>query len=229
MKEILQYQDIDLKIKKIENDIANSEAKKNATDMQNMLRALQEKLQSLEEQAASVNEKYKKIEAGMLEANKKLEQIKAKAEKVNGSNAQTLVEVVNQMKGIMQTYDKEASALSRNAESLSKDLENVMKNAKTAKKNLLYYREQYEALRNSKAGELKELKAKLAAEEKKVDPKLLARYTAKATGKNTKVVVPLENGRCGGCKMEVAASGLAKLQKEKVMECENCGRIIYID
>ena len=229
MKEILLYQDIDLKIKKIENEIATSDAKKNATEMQNLLRALQEKLSNLEEQAAAINSKYKKVEAGMVEANKKLEQIKAKAAKVKSDEADALIDVVNQMKNIMQTYDKEASALGKNAENISKDLENVMTKAKTAKKNLLYYREQYDALRASKSGELNELKSKLAAQEKKVEPKLLAKYLAKSTGKNSKVIVPLENGRCGGCKMEVAASGLAKLEKDKVMECENCGRIIYLD
>ena len=228
MKELLQYQDIDLKIKKIEFEISSSEARKKASEMQNLMRSLQEKYSKLEQQASSINSKFSKLEAGMNEASKKVGQLGSKAQKTNSKAAADLVEIANQMKAILQTYEKEINASYKSADFVSKELETVMKNAKTARSNLLYYKEQYDKLRSSKEQELKELKAKLVEQEKKVDSKLLAKYIAKATGKNTKVVVPLENGRCGGCKMEVAASGLAKLEKEKSMECENCGRIIYL-
>ena len=228
MQTLLQYQDLDLKIKRIESEISSSEARKKATEMQNLLRTLQEKLQSLEQQAASINSKYAKLEAAMEEAVKKVEQLAAKTQKVKSAAAEELSEIAGQMKNALQSYERETNTVLKSAEAVSRDLDVVMKNAKTAKSNLMYYKDQYDKLRASKEGELKELKAKLAEQEKKVDPKLLSKYIAKATGKNTKVVVPLENGRCGGCKMEVAASGLAKLEKEKMMECENCGRIIYL-
>lgn len=229
MKDILIYQDLDLKIKKIENDILESDSRKNATEMQNHLRALQEKLAKLEQQAQNLNQKYEKVEAGMAEASKKFEQLTAKANIVVGADAEALAETAKTMQNILQTYDREASSLGRIAEEISRELESVMKNAKTAKKNLLFYREQYDKLRASKETELQELKKQLKAKEATVDKKLLSKYLSKQTGRNTRIFVPLENGRCGGCKMEIAQSGLAKIAKDKFMECENCGRIIYID
>ena len=228
MKELLQYQETDLKIKKIESEIASSDARKNATEMQNRLKMLQEKLQNLEQQAFAVNERYRKSNNALLEAVKKVDALKAKSDKVKPSAADEFAEIINQMKGMLGSLDKEISSINKTAENISKDIESVMKNAKTAKSNLLFYKEQYDKLRASKDGELKSLKDELKKQESKVDSKLLAKYQSKAQGKTSKVVVPLENGRCGGCKMEVASSGLSKLEKEKMMECENCGRIIYL-
>ena len=229
MKELLQYQDIDLKIKRIESEISTSESRKKATEMQNLLRSLQEKLQSLEQKAAEINAKYKKLDTTIADAGKKIEQLHAKSEKAKAGQTAEIEEVCNQIKNALGSLDKEILNLTKSADVVSKEIESVMKNAKTAKSNLIFYKGEYDKLRASKEGELKELKSKLAEQEKKVDAKLLAKYIAKATGKNTKIVVPLENGRCGGCKMEIASSAISKLQKDKIMECENCGRIIYIN
>ena len=229
MKDILIYQDIDLKIKRIENEIASSEVRKNATEMQNHLRALQDKLAKIESQAEAINAKHEKISGLVVEAEKKIAQIDQKTENVKGQDAEALIEVVKTLQNSLQQLDKEASNISRSAEQITREIESVMKNAKTAKKNLLFYRDEYDKLRASKEAELQDLKAKLLAQEKFLDKKLLAKYQSKQTGRLTKVFVPLENGRCGGCKMEIAATGLAKLEQNGYMECENCGRIIYID
>ena len=133
------------------------------------------------------------------------------------------------IQNVFSIIDKEAVNLQKKAEEIIKELENVMKNAKTAKKNLIFYREQYDKLRESRQKELQELKSKLLEQEKLVDKKLLIKYHSKQTGRTTKIFVPLKNGRCGGCQMEIAATGLAKLDANKFLECENCGRIIYVE
>ena len=64
MKEILEYQKLDGKIRKIENEIKNSEDRKNASKMQDYLRDSQVKLVKLEEQS----EKLVKIQKKAIEA-----------------------------------------------------------------------------------------------------------------------------------------------------------------
>ncbi|MBQ9790583.1 MAG: hypothetical protein IJW24_03210 [Clostridia bacterium] len=60
MKEMLEYQKLDSKIKKIENEIRNSEDRKNASKMQDYLRDSQAKLVKLEEQSEKLVKLQKK-------------------------------------------------------------------------------------------------------------------------------------------------------------------------
>ena len=62
----------------------------------------------------------------------------------------------------------------------------------------------------------------------KVDPKLMAKYASKSEGKIFPIFVPETNGRCGRCRMEISASKLSDLKSKGTVECENCGRIIYL-
>ena len=229
MKDILEYQEIDLAIKRIENEIHNSESRKKAAEMQNLLRTLQDQLIKLDDQAKSINEKFEKIDSNLRAGEAKFKQINDKANTAVGGKAEELVENAKSMQNILQVLEKEATGLYKLANDLAKELEIVMKNAKIAKKNLIYYREQYDNLRKSHENELKSLQVRLQNQEKKVDKKLLSKYQLKQTGRSTKVFVPLVAGRCGGCHMEIAASGMSKLENEKFLECENCGRIIYME
>ena len=73
------------------------------------------------------------------------------------------------------------------------------------------------------------LKEQMKAIAQEADPKLMERYLKVRANKRVPVFVPLvaPNG-CGGCGMEIASDALNKLQENKIQECPNCGRILYI-
>ncbi len=46
--------------------------------------------------------------------------------------------------------------------------------------------------------------------------------------KNGIAVVPVSGGQCGGCHMKLVASTMVKVQSAaEIIQCENCGRILY--
>ena len=53
-------------------------------------------------------------------------------------------------------------------------------------------------------------------------------YLQKREGKLFPVFVELTATKCGGCRMEISVSKQAKLKADGMIECENCGRIIYV-
>ena len=67
----------------------------------------------------------------------------------------------------------------------------------------------------------------LNAQKKKVNPEFLNKYLSKQEGKVFPIFVELKDNRCGGCRMEVPAGKLKDLNTKHILECENCGRIIY--
>lgn len=65
----------------------------------------------------------------------------------------------------------------------------------------------------------------------KIEPTLLSLYERLMKIKNGVAVAPMnEGGRCGGCQMRLIASTVQKAQSGKELtQCEDCGRILYVD
>lgn len=229
MQEILKYQDLDLKIKKIEADIAASDDRKNATQMQSALRSLQEKLVKIEQLSSEINERYRVAEKSLDDAVKKLELFSKKVGSAEGTKVDEAVETGKALQEGAGKLEREVANLVRQSDEIAKEIENVMKNARVAKKNLGIYKENYDKFRASFEPELSNLKKELVLQEKHIDKKLFSKYQAKQSGRNIQVFVPLKSGRCGGCRMEIPVAGLNKLEKNKFMECESCGRIVFIE
>ena len=63
--------------------------------------------------------------------------------------------------------------------------------------------------------------------ERQVDPTFLAKYK-RARVHHSIPVVPVVNEKCSGCNMSLPMAVIKKLtSQETVLECENCGRILY--
>ena len=66
-------------------------------------------------------------------------------------------------------------------------------------------------------------------EAKKVEPSLLERYRS-IKQHCTPPMAKLVEGQCSGCFMSLPSATLLELKNgEHIVECDNCGRIIYIE
>lgn len=226
MQEILKYQDIDAKIKKIEGDILSSECRKNAAKMQQYLKDSQTKIMQLESSSGNVVETYKRANKLYNEFVEKLSELNKKIEGSTLENIDGLKELVSKYYDILAKLEREINNMSNQINSINKEFDGVMKNARTARKNLEVYKEEYNKLKASKEPEIVALKKELEQLKEKVNPELLKKYLAKKEGKYP-VFVPENSGRCSGCRMEIPGMKLNELSSGGYIECENCGRIIY--
>lgn len=226
MQEILKYQDIDLKIKKIEGEILSSECRQNAGKMQQYLKDSQTKIMQLESSSGKVVDTYKKATKLYNEFVEKLSELNKKIEGATLENIDGLKELVSKYYDILSKLEREISNMSNQINSINREFDNVMKNARTARKNLEVYKDEYNKLKETKEPEILALKKELDALKTKVNPELLKKYLAKREGKQP-VFVPEKDGRCGGCRMEIPGIKLNELLSGGHIECENCGRVIY--
>lgn len=73
----------------------------------------------------------------------------------------------------------------------------------------------------------KRLRPDLAAE---VDPQWLSRYQRILQNKGDVALVPIENGSCGGCHMNLPPQVVHDARKGSLLvSCSFCGRIVYFD
>ncbi len=228
MKELLKYQEMDLDIKKLEGELSEHSDRKNALKMQQILKDCQSKLTELEKKSSETLKaynQYKKIYENMV---KNLEVIEKNSDTDSSAKMDGLVDAINAITTNLAMLDKEMTNMVNYPSSVQAEYNSIMKNARTAKASMQKYKDSFNNAKVDAEKLLETKRVELAKQGAKVDPKLLARYKQKAT-EIKKVVVPLLNGKCGGCRIEPSAGKLSILKSKHMIECENCGRIIYIE
>lgn len=228
MQEILKYQDLDLKLKKLEAELNSSVNKKSASDMQQYLRDGQTKLVKLEENAKVLIEQYQKATALYNDFLNKLEALSKEVESGVAIQNENLDAVLKKFSADAEKLDNHIVNLANKISVVNKEFESVMNNAKKARHNLEIYKANFAKEKEKYDPEILKIKKALEEQKKFVNQSLLNKYLAKAEGKNIVVFVPESAGRCGGCRMEISGVKLSDLKAKGMIECENCGRVIYL-
>ena len=64
---------------------------------------------------------------------------------------------------------------------------------------------------------------------KAVEPTLMERYQKKRADKMYPILYEVKNNACGACRMNLSMSDMNKLKNGEVIDCEQCGRMIYLE
>lgn len=227
MQEIIKYQELDIKVKKLDAELKSSANRNNAIEMQQFLKDVQTKLVSLDNNAKALSEQYEKSVAVYNEFIKKLDNLVKEVDSANGEKSASLVAVIEKFSNDADKLENHISSLQGRMNAVSRDVDNLMNNAKKAKHNLEIYKAAYAQEREKIEPQITALKADLVKQRSKVSPDLLEKYDAKADGKISDIFVPEINGRCKGCRMEISAGKMSLLNTNGIIECENCGRYIF--
>jgi len=221
MKEILKYQELDAKIRQLKSKVSNSESRKKAAAMQDYLKDSQNKIVELDARAGASAGRIRKLKETYDLLINKFNSLVA-AEDTTSGDIIKLLEQIDKL-------ERDISILQNGLVVINKDFEGLMKKAKTAKANLIFYKQEFENFKAENEPAIKEVEAELAKQKAKVKPELMAKYSAKLEGKIFPIFVPLRGGHCAGCRMEIPAGKLKDIDKGKYVECENCGRLVYIE
>lgn len=227
---ILQYQEYDMKYIKLENELKSSqEAKKVMAYKQTGQQSI-ENLTRMNDVADHTMESIKKIIASLEDTGKQIDEINNS--ELKDCDEKQLDYFVKQLEKLEQKLEDAEKEISRGNRELSEINANQKKDFEQAAKAAKAYRmatEAFNELKKNMAVEANALMKEMKAIAQDVEPKLMERYQKVRANKRVPVFVPLvkPNG-CGGCGMEVASDALNKLQENKIQECPNCGRILYI-
>jgi len=228
MQEIIKYQEIDSQLRKTEQELRQSLNKKNATDMQQYLKDGQAKLIKLDESAKNLAVQYQKAISLYNEFVAKLETLAKKIDEVDSSKIIEIENTINNFSTTAENLEANIGNLANRIAMVNKEVENIMNNAKKAKHNLEIYKSNYNKEREKAEPIINELKQKLEKQKANVSASLLSKYLSKVESNIFPVFTEAQNGRCGKCKIEIPAGKISDLKSKGIIECEHCGRLIYI-
>lgn len=226
LQAILNYQEVDRKLFKLENELAESEERKKYAKLRKFLKTAPEKLDALETKAnalsAEVTQLSKKYEqtANMLSDFDNVDELISGGADVSfyKKKAQSIVESLRKIKA-------ELNALVESIKATDEEYQKLKKQVKSAQKQYGEAEESYKAVELSRKAEKDGILAELAKAEKEVPAEMLVRYQTKRKEKIFPVVGQLYSGRCPFCSMEPPLVAKSKLSSG--IECDHCHRIIF--
>ncbi len=228
-----QYQQAELEAGKIENRLKSTPARQKLNklfaflkEQQNAIAGIQKMLegrqQTIDKLQAQVDELEHKYELEVGEFKIMLEDDECTAEEMTESR--------RNVEGIMKKAENARKELFDAITQIEKSAAEYKDTyAKAAKAKKEYDAAKAECEQEAADAKPELDKAKAAADEaaKAVDAELLSRYK-RIKGRYAMPMAKVENNQCSGCNMSLPTSTVKRVASgEGIVECENCGRILY--
>ena len=187
-------------MKKLENDVAV---------MQDRLEAIQDEAARLEKALASLSEE---ISANPPE---------------NVEDAQKQSENVQKLLDTLVRYEQELQKMRKDADVKDRQQKEIRVRAAKTKQEFDQLKVTYDKEFKEDTAKLQKMRARTDEEAKKVDPGLLGKYKS-IKQHCTPPMAKLVNGQCSGCFMSLPSATLLEIRNgERIVECDNCARILY--
>lgn len=190
----------------------------------------QEAISQMGKTVKDKNESYKQIREKYEDVAKNLHSDKDKFAKDGIADDRELTEFQNKIKSYASEVEAARSALQTlktDIERLDEELVKVRNELKTLSNEYNELKKQYEEQIKSIGISVDEIKKEKQELKARLDKNLLDKYQALKKHKHTAVAL-LDGDKCSGCNMSLPSVVLTAVKEGKrIIECENCGRILY--
>ncbi len=230
LQTILNYQDVDSKLYKIERELAASEARKEYAKVKKFLETAPEKLDALEVKAKALRAEYDGLTKKYEQTEETLKDFENLDELVKDGadiafykkKAQSIVEKLKKLKADLNVLVENIKATDEEYKKLKKQVLSIEKKAPEVYKA-------YKELKAQKDAEKKPYEEELAVLAKDIPANILEIYKTKRKEKIFPVVGQIAGNRCPYCSMDLPIAARSKLSGGGWIECENhiCNRILF--
>ena len=230
VQEILQYQNVDAGLKEIEKKLSESGERKKAMSAKKYLEGVEENVNKLDARTAELVAAYEKATDEQI---KLKEQETAISEALDGvedaKQASYLIKKAEELIAKINALGLKVNKIAEEIQAMVKEYTNIKATTKAAQIQYKENAEKYNALKESVKEEKAEIEQKLEAIKKKIAPELMEKYLNKRANKIYPIVFAVKGNYCGACRTELSMVEIDKLKNGEVIECGNCGRLIYIE
>ena len=228
IEKILEYQKLDSELYKIEKQLRENKNKQTANQMHENMKNAQARSLKLEEKAGTVFAEIEKLKNQYKTQEEKIKEFSSKnLDKMSKEELEKYSVLKDKLNQNLTILEKNLSSLAETVNALLSDFNKTIKTFNTSKEQYLKSKESYDNDVKSIEEEKKEIADKLNKLETGIDGKIMELYKKKRNENLFPVVVPLKGNSCGGCHVELAYATISVLEKEGILTCEHCRRLIY--
>ena len=229
LNDLLNYQKVDMRIKKIIATLEKSDEKKQVESLKVVFSEAKKKMIASEAHAD-------KIVASYNEAVNKLNDLEKKAMALikKANDGENSTEILAELEAVKKALGEVGAKVNMLKEESNKALALFVTSQKEGKKSKEEYNvvsAKYEEMKAKADEELTPLKAEIGALREKVDKKLLEQYDILVAQNIPHPFVEVmgddKNSMCGGCFMALSQSLIDNISKLGYCHCDSCKRILY--
>ena len=225
------YMQYDMEADRFENGMRNSPNRLKLLNQRDFLLEQQNNMKKLEHNIATMSDRLAAIqdEADRLQSalEKFAEELKAQQPE-SMEDIQKQLSAAQKLESTLHNYEQELSRMRKESEQLDRTQRDIRMRAARTKAEYDELKSAYEVEFKDAQVKLAELKSRAEDEGKAIDSSMMTRYR-----QIKQHVMPpmakLNGDRCGGCNMSLPAATRNHLNSgEEIVECDNCGRILFV-
>ena len=231
LKELWNFMQVDMAADNFEAEMRKSPNRQKLLKRRNLLLELQNNNKRIDSEIAVMQDRLEAVrdEAARLEALLKtaLEELQA-APPADMDEAQRKLDSVQKLTDTISRYEQELTKMRKDADSRDRQQKDIRVRAAKAKQEYDQIKAVYDKEYKQDTAKLAEMKKNIEAEVAKQNPELLERYRS-IKQHCTPPMARLADGQCCGCFMQLPSATLRALKEGTLVECDNCGRILYCE
>ncbi len=230
IEQLLNYQEVDEQLKTIEDALKGSDEFKKYAQATKFLKTVDDSRVMFEDRSKSLLSNFserKKQLSKLLEEMAELES--SINDEVSEKEVAYLTRKSNDLLKRLNLLETEVVKYDSEIKDLLSQYNTFVKKTKVALEQRKEYKEKYEKLAAEKEEEMKEISARLHKMESEIPAELMEKYKEKRKDGKFKIVCKVHNGYCTSCNTELVIADKEKLKAEKIIECPNCHKLIYLE
>ena len=232
LDQLWQFMQVDMEADRFENKMRQSENRQKLLKQRTFLMDQQTNMKKLESEIAVMQDRLEAIRDEADRLDKLLAAAAAEIEAdppTTAEDADKRAESVQKLVDSLSRYEQELQKLCKDSETKDRQQKEIRVRAAKTKIEYDQLKQVYDTEFKKDSAQLQKLRADIEKEAAKVEPKLLERYRS-IKQHCTPPMARLIDGQCSGCFMSLPSATLLELKEgNRIVECDNCGRILYIE
>ena len=236
LQQLWQYQQMDMELDAYRRKVQDTPTRKQLLKLKRFLQNSQSKISDAESKAAIQQNTLTELNAQSKRLMEEVEEISKDIGYYSECDDSELDQKL--VAGLVKNSEKVSEAAANVRSEIAKIREEIVQTDKlireilqkmrTAKAEYDQLKVQYDGEIAAGSGELKKLEQKVAQAGKELPAEVLADYKRIKSIRPTPVAL-LQDNRCDGCKIGLPSGVAASVKNsDKLVHCENCGRILIV-
>lgn len=232
LDDLWQFMQVDMEADRFESKMRQSENRQKLLKQRNFLMEQQANMKKIEADIAAMQDRLEAVNDEAQRLEKQLDALTAEIEAnppKSIEDAEKSIQAMEKMNDTLSHYEQELSKIRKDSEIRDRQQKEIRVRAARTKVEYDQLKQVYDTEFKKDSAQLQKLRADIEKEAAKVEPKLLERYRS-IKQHCTPPMARLIDGQCSGCFMSLPSATLLELKEgNRIVECDNCGRILYIE
>lgn len=227
--QLWKYQELDLEVDRFEHNIKTLPIRRKLVKLRNTILDQTKQVERIEQEVRARSNRMEKLDEFYQEllgrVNDEIEDIDEE-EQWDPQELQQMRQDSQELMDALSRLEREAQQSQAEMAQMNTKLREIGVSLGKAKKEFPLVRAQYDQELQRLNPELEELRKRRDAQGAGIDAKLLERYRA-VKAQRSPALAKIANNQCSGCNMSLPSQVISNVKNaQRLVECENCGRIL---